>query len=283
MHSQVASTDDGWYWGEDCASPSEVAHPGKNAILPAADGSLAMKADAVLPGAPPGRAKYGECFLERRVFHNKAKRTGHKELDPVPQAELEARALENREALARDSFWAEEMERALYLPGESDTTVNFAVKTDTGMKAIPYRVAAPMAWEYPYAFGQAQEPLQDRLVTASLYGMRLTRPGYTDPQSRPAAPAAAESPAAKEAACAAYVTDADVSDSQEPSCRVANGEDGREAFICPEARCEALEGMPCYFATVEQWIEHFPCCGGTSNHLHSRQVPGQISYGTGDS
>ena len=114
-----------------------------------------------------------------------------------------------------------------------------------------------MAWEYPYAFGQAQEPLQDRLVTASLYGMRLTRPGYTDPWSRLAPPAAAESQAAKEAACAAYVTDADVSDSQEPSCRVANGEDGREAFICPEACCEALEGMPCYFATVEQWIAHW--------------------------
>ncbi len=257
VHSQVVSTDDGWYRGEDCASPSEVAPPGKNAILPAADGSLAMKADAVLPGAHPGHAKYGERFLERRVFHNKAKRMGHEELDPVPQAELEARALENREALAKDSFWAEEMERALYLPGETDTTVNFAVKTDTGMKAIPYWVAAPMAWEYPYAFGQAQEPLQDRLVTASLYGMRLIRPGYTDPQSRPAAPAAAESQAAKEAVCAAYVTNADVSDSQEPSCRVANGEDGREAFICPEACCEALEGMPCYFATVEQWIAHW--------------------------
>ena len=56
-----------------------------------------------------------------------------------------------------------------------------------------------MAWEYPYAFGQAQEPLQDRLVTASLYGMRLTWPGYTDPLSRAAPPAAAESHAAKEA------------------------------------------------------------------------------------
>ena len=149
------------------------------------------------------------------------------------------------------------MAHSLYLPGETDTTVNFAVKTDSGMKAIPYRVAARMAWEYPYAFGQAQESLQDRLVTASLYGMRLTRPGYTDPRSHPAPPAATESPAAKEAACVAYVTDADVSDSQEPRCRVANGEDGREAFIYPEACCEALEGMPCYFATVEQWIAHW--------------------------
>ncbi len=97
------------------------------------------------------------------------------------------------------------MQRALYFPGETDTTVNFAVRADSGMKAIPYRVAAPMAWEYPYAFGQAQESLQDRLVTASLYGMRLTRPGYTDPRSHPAPPAAAESPAVKEAACVAGV------------------------------------------------------------------------------
>ncbi len=91
----MASTDDGWYRGEDCASPSEVAHPRKNAILPAADGSLALKADTVLPSAPPGRTKYGDRFLERRVFHNKAKRTGHEELDPISQAELDARAQEN--------------------------------------------------------------------------------------------------------------------------------------------------------------------------------------------
>ncbi len=116
VHIRVVSIDDGWYRGEDCASPSEVAHPGKNAVLPAADGSLAMKADAELPGAPPGRTKYGERLLERRVYHEKAKRKGHEDLDPVPQATLDERAIENRESLARDSFWAEEMERALYLP-----------------------------------------------------------------------------------------------------------------------------------------------------------------------
>ena len=65
VHTRVVSIDDGWYRGVDCASPSEVAHAGKNAILPAADGSLALKADAVLPGAPPGRTKYGNRFLER--------------------------------------------------------------------------------------------------------------------------------------------------------------------------------------------------------------------------
>ncbi len=74
VHSRVESTDDGWYHGEDCASPSEVAYPGKSAILPATDGSLALKADAVLPSASPGCSKYGDQILDRQVYHNKAKR-----------------------------------------------------------------------------------------------------------------------------------------------------------------------------------------------------------------
>ncbi len=145
------------------------------------------------------------------------------------------------------------MQRALYFPAELDTSVNFAVETTSGKMVIPYRVVAPMAWEYPYAFGQAQESLQDRLVTASLYGMQLVRPGYTDPRSSSVSPAAAEFPAA----FVAYVMDADVSCTQEPDCIVATGNDGRVAFTCPGAFCEALEGMPFYFTTVEQWIAHW--------------------------
>ncbi len=60
VHSKVERTEDGWYRGEDCASPSEAAPSAKHPVLPAADGSLALKADAVLPGAPPGREKFGD-------------------------------------------------------------------------------------------------------------------------------------------------------------------------------------------------------------------------------
>ena len=158
------------------------------------------------------------------------------------------------------------MQRALYFPAEWDTPVNFVVETSTWEMAIPYWMVTSMAWEYPYTFGQVQEPLQDHLVTASLYRIRLIRPGYTDPQSHPAAPVTAESPATKEAACVAYVTDADVSCMQEPDCSVATANDGRVAFICPEACCEALEGMPCFFATIEHWIAHW-------NTFHVAVVP----------
>ncbi len=128
-----------------------------------------------------------------------------------------------------------------------------------------------MDWEYPYTFGQGQESLHDRLVTASLYGMRLVRTGYTDPWSHPAPPAAAEFPAAKQAAFLAYVMDADVSSTQEPQCSIATGSDGREAFTCPEEQCGAFDNMPCYFChrrTVDCALEHFPCRGGTGHHLY---------------
>ncbi len=216
-----------------------------------------VKPDAVLQGASPGHDKFIDWVLDRRVYHDKARRKGHDELDPIASVELDNRAQENREALSRDSFWTDQMQRALYFSAELDTPVNFMVETPDGKMAIPYRVAAPMAWEYPYTCGQAQESLQDRLVTASLYGMRLIQPGYTDPRSGLAPAAAAKFPATKEAAFAAYVTDADVSCTQEPDCIVATGNDGRVAFTCPEASCGALEDMPCYFATVEQWIAHW--------------------------
>ncbi len=88
VHSKAERTEDVWYRGEVCASSSEVATSAKHAILPAADGSLALKADAVLPSAPPGHDKFGDRVLDRRVYHDKAKRKGHEELDPITQAEL---------------------------------------------------------------------------------------------------------------------------------------------------------------------------------------------------
>ncbi len=43
----------------------------------------------------------------------------------------------------------------------------------------------------------------------------------------------------------------------EPDCSIATGHDGRVTFTCPEEQCGAFDDMPCYFATVEQWIVHW--------------------------
>ena len=102
--------------------------------------------------------------------------------------ELLAHDQEQKRRLGSYSFWQKENREALYQLGPDNTPVNFTVRVEGRYKAIPYRVAAPMAWEYPYAHGQAQESITDRLVTASLCGMQLVRPGYTAitaPESRP--------------------------------------------------------------------------------------------------
>ncbi len=51
---------------------------------------------------------------------------------------------------------------------------------------VPNHVGSPMAWEYPYHSGQAQEDLPDRLVPASLYGLKVARPGYCSADAKPA-------------------------------------------------------------------------------------------------
>ncbi len=43
-----------------------------------------------------------------------------------------------------------------------------------------------MTWEYPYHSGQALEDLSDRLVPASLYGLKVTRLGYCSADAKPA-------------------------------------------------------------------------------------------------
>ncbi len=120
---------------------------------------------------PPGREHYWERDLERQVSYPKAKQKGHQESDPITPQELANKTEDQRAALHANSFWADQMESALYHPGELYTPVNFKVVKGQEKMAIPYRVAAPIAWEYSYAFGQAKESLQDCLVMANLHGM----------------------------------------------------------------------------------------------------------------
>ena len=64
--------------------------------------------------------------------------------------------------------------------------MNFSYRMGPSTYAVPYHVVVPMTWECPYYSVQAQEDLSDRLVPASLYGLKVTRPGYCSADAKPA-------------------------------------------------------------------------------------------------
>ncbi len=138
-----------------------------------------------MPGACRGCTKYKTHNLVRHLEYKKGEHVEGR-LKPITAVELIAHDQKQKDLLNADKFWQEEIRNSIYVPGPDDTPVNFAIRPNLGqIKAIPYRVAAPMAWEYPYACGQLQESLTDRLVTANLYGIQLIRPGLHQTITKP--------------------------------------------------------------------------------------------------
>ncbi len=255
----VKVVDDNWYQGEDCFDPSRIAPAARRAILPAADGSLALRNDAAMPGASRGRTKYRTHDLERKLSFPKGVRLNDK-LPPINSAELIARDQAQTEGVKNDEFWQDQIYRSQYVPGPYDTPVNFAVRMALGrVMAIPYRVIAPMAWEYPYAYGQLQESITDRLVPASLYGMQLVRPGYTSPQAGPEVYPESEWLKHKSEACANYILDTDTAQCGygAPFGSIGTSTTGEDAFTCSEPGCGFMAGYALYFATAEQYVAHW--------------------------
>ena len=256
---RVEQVDDTWYQGEDCVDHSGIAPAAKRAILLAADGTLVLRHDAAIPGASRGRTKYRTHDLERWLSYEKGMLFEGR-LMAITPVELIAHDQRQKDLFAADSFWQDEIRSSLFVPGPEDTPINFAYRSGPGQTmAIPYRVAAPMAWEYPYVHDQLQESITDRLVTASLYGIQLVRPGYYSPQSRPEGYSEAEWLRRKSQACANYVLDTDTSqcDYQPPQGSIGITSNGEEAFVCREEGCGVMPYMPCYFATAEQYTAHW--------------------------
>ncbi len=207
-----------------------------------------------MPGASRGCTIYKTHDLVCRLSYEKGERVEGK-LTKISSTELIARDQRQKELFAADEFWKTEIRDSLYVPGPDDTPVNFAYRSGLGqVEAIPYRVAAPMAWEYPYAYGQLQESLTDRLMTASLYGIQLVRPGYYSPQAGPEGYSEAEWQRRKSPDCTDYVLDTDTSscDYSPPQGSIGVTSNGEEAFTCREVGCGAMPDMPCYFATAKQ-------------------------------
>ncbi len=197
--------------------------------------------------------------LVRHLSYEKGERIEGR-LTAITPMELIHPDQRQKDLFAEDKFWQDEIWESLYVPGLEDTPVNFAYRLGLGqVMAIPYRVAAPMAWEYPYASGQLQESLTDRLVTVSLYGIQLVRPGYYSPQSGPEGYSESEWLSRKSQACANYVLDIDTSQCEygPPQGSIGITSNEEEAFTCREEGCGAMPDMPCYFATAEQYTAHW--------------------------
>ena len=256
---RVEDVDDKWYQGKDCVDPSGIPPAARWAILPAADGTLALRQDAAIPGASRGRTKYKTHDLERRLAHEKGECVQGR-LTPISSPELIRRDQRQKDLFAEDMFWQDEIRSSLYVPGPEDTPVNFAYRSGLGqVMAIPYRVAAPMAWEYPYAYGQLQESLTDRLVTSSLYGIQLVRPGYYSPQSGPQGYSESEWLNRKAQACTNYVLDTDTD-----QCDYGPPHAGRRVVgqcpICLAISQQPSSTLPTGILSTWQWPQPSPVC-----------------------
>ena len=135
--------------------------------------------------------------------------------------------------------------------------MNFSYRVGPATYAVPYHVVGPMTWEYPYHSGQAQEDLHDRLVPASLYGLKVTRPGYCSADAKPAT--ATEALAAFESGkgFVDHVCDTDVNAHTIPVGRVGQGHQWAALFVCTQLECTVAGGHELLFASLEQWAAHW--------------------------
>ncbi len=175
----------------------------------------------------------------------------------ITEQERLARAECQDTACRGDDYWKDQLGQCHYFPTPEDSPVNFSYRVKTTTYAIHYHVVGPMAWEYPYHSGQAQEDLPDRLVPASLYGLKVTRPGYCSADARPAT--ATEALAAFESGkgFVNHVCDTDVNAHAVPVGQVGQGHQGAALFVCTQTEGTVAGGHELLFATLEQWAAHW--------------------------
>ncbi len=114
-----------------------------------------------------------------------------------------------------------------------------------------------MTWEYPYHSGQAQEDLSDCLVPASLYGLKVTRPGYCSVDDKPATTTEAQAAFDSGRGFVDHVCDTDVNPRAIPVGQVGRGHHGAALFVCVQPECMVARGHELLFATLEQWAAHW--------------------------
>ncbi len=238
--------------------PREVAYPARRVGRPNVDDSVGGDQANPLPPQRPGRqySYYGK-ELRRQITYPRSEKDEKGKYPHITEEERLERTERQDMDLRRDAYWKDQLARHHYFPTPEDSPVNFSYRVGSAIYAVPYHVVGPMTWEYPYHSGQAQEDLHDRLVPASLYGLKVTRPGYCSADARP--DNATEALAAFDSGkgFVDHVSDTDVNAHAIPVGRDGQGHQGAALYVCSQPECTVAGGHELLFATLEQWAAHW--------------------------
>ncbi len=143
---RVEEANDDWYQGEDCVDPSEITTTARLAILPAADGTLALKQDAAMPGASRGHTKYEthDLVCLWRTRRASMWRVGS---SPFLRLSLSDVTRDRKSSLPKTSF-GKRRSKTLFMSLVRMTPPLTSPTIPVSCEQWP---PAPMAWEYPYA------------------------------------------------------------------------------------------------------------------------------------
>ncbi len=161
--------------------------PARRVGQPNVDGSTGGAKGSYLPPKCSGRQYYHKNReLSRRSTYTHSEKDEKGRCPHITEQEHLARAERQDMACKGDAYWKEHLAQHHYLPTPEHSLVNFSYRVRMITYALPYHLVGPMAWEYPYHSGQAQEDLSDRFVPASLYGLKVARPSYSSADTKPA-------------------------------------------------------------------------------------------------
>ena len=157
----------------------------------------------------------------------------------------------------RDEYWKETLENSQFFPAPEASPVCFSYLDRGSTLTVPYHVVGPLAWEYPYHCGQPQEDLSDRLVPASLYGVKVVRPGYLSAYHGPATAVQAKATCDSRKGYRDHISNTDVDKNARTVREAGQGHQNKALFICPQPECMVAGGQSFLFATLEQWAAHW--------------------------
>ncbi len=225
---------------------------------PNIDGSIGGDKGYPLPlGRPDWEYFHNDRELFRRVTYPHTKKDAAGKYPCITEQEHLQHTARQDEECAGDENLEEELKKCKYLPTPETSPVNFSYRDEGFTLVVPYHVVGPMAWEYPYHSDQAQQDLSDQLVPASLYGLKVVRPGYVSAFDRPATSTQETAVCDSGKGYANHISDTDVIKHAHPARYVRQGHQGRALFVCPQPDCTVAGGHPFLFTTLEQWVAHW--------------------------